>query len=104
MKWRKTSFYTVLRGSDLKLQARRVNGVTDGELNYYKGKGGKWIAVLPDCGLSIAESDSRQRCRDRAQQLLPIPEKLYARDDVKAAMRCIYNAETFVIGGGRDDY
>lgn len=64
----KCSFYTLTK-KNKKIQAKLVDGYSDGCYYYYKSDGGLWYAVHPLIGLSIATGYNRKEAQGNANTI-----------------------------------
>lgn len=65
---KKHQFFSVLKGKGKgEAIAKRQNGYTDGEYNYYNAARGVWHCIEPNTGLSVATGRTRQDAQQRAQ-------------------------------------
>lgn len=70
---KKHTFYSLVLGTNFKPVAKKWDGFTDGQYNYYKNEYNKWFAIEPLTGLSVINSrNTRKEC----EQLANAPEML----------------------------
>ena len=64
----KCSFYTLIK-ENKKIQAKLVNGYSDGCYYYYKSVSGLWYAIHPLIGLCIATGYNRKTAQENANTI-----------------------------------
>lgn len=78
----KHSFYTLIK-ENKKIQAKLVNGYSDGTFYYYKKDDVTWHAIHPLIGLSIATGSQRKYAQENAHSVY-VQENLKKLYDNKA--------------------